>query len=103
MKKFTTVLAVIFTIFIGTSVNAQKKTEQNVEFEFRKDKVIYQPVDVSQLPQPVISAVKNDFSAEVISAQVNQYEEFKLQIRTTEATTRTVYANAEGAWIKPTE
>lgn len=61
----------------------------------------YKEVQASEVPQAVQDAVANDFDGATISkAYVNAQGEYKIELATADAKTATVYANANGEWIK---
>ncbi len=105
MKKLITCLAIVGLCTISTLKAQEKGEENNVEImtEESKEQETFQPVDVSQVPAPIVAAVTSDFKgAKISKAYKNSKDEYKLEIKNDTAnTTKTVYASAEGKWIKP--
>lgn len=88
-----------------SAMKAQERGENSVEIMTAesKEQETFQPIDVSQVPAAIVASVTNDFKgAKISKAYKNSKNEYKLEIKNEEATTtKTVYANAEGKWIKP--
>ncbi len=91
-----------------TAVEAQVETqldavqEPTVEAEVVATTVQdYKEVKASEVPQAVKDAVTADFKGATISkAYVNANGEYKIQISGADKKASTVYANAQGEWIK---
>tara|TARA_R110000772_G_scaffold210407_3_gene320955 strand:- start:199 stop:618 length:420 start_codon:yes stop_codon:yes gene_type:complete len=61
----------------------------------------YKEVKTSEIPQNIQDAVVNDFNGATISkAYLNAKGDYKIEIATADAKSATVYANAQGEWIK---
>ena len=105
MKKLITCCAILGLCAISSMKAQEKGKENSVEImsEESKEQETFQPVDVSQVPAPIVAAVASDFKgAKITKAYKNSKDEYKLEIKTgTESTPKTVYASAEGKWIKP--
>ena len=63
----------------------------------------FQEIEANKLPDAVKKAIIKDFrGADVEKAYINKKREFKLVLKAEGAEAKTVYANADGEWIKPT-
>ncbi|MBT0606890.1 hypothetical protein [Aequorivita echinoideorum] len=95
-----------------TAMNAQKQSATQAQMENRLDAAQdaaipskpvqdYKEVKVTDVPVPVREAVKKDFSGATISkAYVNANGEYKIDLATADKKASTVYATAQGEWIK---
>jgi|SRR5690606_25435280 len=95
------------------AMNEQKQSAVEAKIENRLDAVHgaeaaveapvqdYKEVKASEVPQTIKDAVAKDFSGATISkASVNASGEYKIQLATADSKSVTVYANANGEWIK---
>ncbi|WP_116694249.1 hypothetical protein [Marixanthomonas spongiae] len=61
----------------------------------------YKEIKASELPKPVLEAVAKEFEGATVSkAYKNEQGEYKLVLATAGMAQKTVYANAQGEWIK---
>lgn len=98
MKKVFLLSALVlgsFTTFATTQVNSIETTTQISLFQEE-----FKEVKITDIAQPVQDALKKDFAdAKVSNAYVNEKKEYKLVLVIGEKT-ETVYADAEGKWLK---
>jgi len=94
----------LVVLICGVVVNNETIAQNNLSKKVRLQKTtsFFKKIELQQVPLQVIKAVKNDFEAIVVTAYINSYKEYKLEIKNSESSSRIVYANAEGEWIKPT-
>ena len=97
MKKVILLSALVlgsFTTFANSQVDSIETTQISL---FQQE---FKEVKISDIAQPVQDALKKDFAdAKVSNAYVNEKKEYKLVLVIGEKT-ETVYADAEGKWLK---
>lgn len=98
MKKLILTAAILLgsiSAFALTSNN-----EINETCNFIKVSEEFTEVGVDELPDAIISAVKNDYASSIITkAYVNNSKQYKLLI-TVDGNLETVYADEEGNWLE---
>lgn len=61
----------------------------------------FKEIKATELPKPVLEAVASDFKGATVSkAYKNAKGEYKVVIATADNKQKTVYANADGEWMK---
>lgn len=111
MKKL--ILASVFTVSSLIAVNAQEDVKEPVALNDTKKELAvtsttadaaaqdFKTIKADDLPQAVKDAVAKDFAGATISkAAVNAKGVYQIVIATEEKASQTLYANAEGEWIK---
>ena len=122
MKKFIMTIAGAAAFLFATQVTAQEKSDMAVESNTEvkapvetesqveatveaeaQDQKVFQPIETSELPDAVQEAVAVDFEGSAISeAYLNADKKiFKLVLQAEGTEDKTVFANAEGEWVKP--
>lgn len=98
MKKVFLLSALAFaslTTFATTQKNSIEITSQIYLFQEE-----FKEIKVENIAQPVKDALKTDFAdAKVSKVYINEKKEYKLVLSIGEKT-ETVYADAEGKWLK---
>ncbi|MGO1585485.1 hypothetical protein [Mesonia sp.] len=104
MKKLMMTAAVVAMFFATANTNAQtEKVQKTPEKVHETVQDGFQEIEANKLPDAVKKAIVKDFrGADVEKAYINKKREFKLVLKAEGAEAKTVYANADGEWIKPT-
>jgi len=102
MKKLMMTAAVAAMIFATANTNAQTQAERTPAQMEKSVQEGFQKIEISDIPNTVTEAVEQEFKgASIAEAYMNKKKEFKLILKTEGAEAKTIYANAEGEWIKP--
>ncbi|MEM7185458.1 MAG: hypothetical protein AAF466_02270 [Bacteroidota bacterium] len=100
MRKLMIAIAIAFgTLTVTNAQSSSLETPTKVRKASMQDD--YKEVKVSELPQAVKDAVAKDLEGAVVSkAYTNAKGEFKLVVTTSDAKSKTLFANSQGEWIK---
>ena len=108
-KSVFSVMAVAGLFFATQTMQAQEEpveeTTEEVEAEVAPEMSGFEMIDVLALPQPVKDATMTEFKAVASEAWVkleNDEKIYKLNVAT-DGEVKTVYANANGEWLKEDE
>ncbi|WP_073148870.1 hypothetical protein [Mesonia phycicola] len=101
MKKIVMLVVFICGMVVNSKTIAQNNFSKKVKLQ--KTTSSFKKIELQEVPPSVINAVKNDFKAIIVNAYINSYKEYKLEIKSSESSSRTVFTNSEGEWIKPTK
>lgn len=106
MKKLA-ILAVFALGMISFSANAQQEEKTSVMDSTAKTMQIndnFKEIDKSQLPQAIKDVIMTDMDGMMVSkAYIGEDSIFKIIVASQKdnSMTKTVYADADGNWIKP--
>lgn len=100
-----TVAAATTMLFAAQTATAQEETGMETTMEQTEQSQDFQEITTDKLPAAVTKAVEQDYAGATVSkAYINEKNEFKLVLETEAgAEPMTVYADANGEWIKPEE
>ncbi len=108
-KSVFSVMAVAGLFFATQTMQAQEEpveeTTEEVEAEVAPEMAGFEMIDVLALPQPVKDATMTEFNAVASEAWIkleNDEKIYKLNVAT-DGEVKTVYANANGEWLKEDE
>ena len=108
-KSIFSVMAVAGLFFATQTMRAQQEpveqTTEDVEAEVAPEVIGFEMIDVLALPQPVKDATMTEFNAVASEAWVKLKDDkkiYKLNV-TSDGEVKTVYATAEGEWLKEEE
>ena len=108
-KSVFSVLAITGLFFATQTMHAQEEpieeTTEEIEAEVEPNTAGFEMIDVLALPQPVKDATMTEFNAVASQAWVKLQDDkkiYKLSI-SEDGETKTVYATADGKWLKEDE
>lgn len=99
MKRVSlAIIIALGTLTISNAKSACVEAPLNVKVVTQDD---FEEVEISNLPEAIKEVIAKDLKGvEVTKAYVNDKGEYKLIVTSDDNTTKTLYANKNGEWIK---
>ncbi len=107
MKKLQMIVVIVVSIFSAQGVAAQNELALNDNFEFRDyeyEQQEYTEINIVELPMSIQDAAAKQFEKyRIVKAYLSKDNTYKVILRDKENNIKTVFASANGEWIKPND